>query len=177
MCETTLSRTEIYRGRLIVVENHTVRLPDGRRSQRDIVRHPDAIAVVAELADGRFVMVRQYRKAIEQASLELPAGCLEAGETPAACARREIQEETGYAVQELTALGSVYSSPGFCDETLWLFHARLSDDAAPPQPDADEDIAVEFMTRDTLEAAMLDGRIRDAKTLAAWWLFTQRMPS
>lgn len=172
MQEQTLSLTEAYAGRLLRLEIHDIVLDDGLHSRREIVRHPGAAAVVAELPDGRFMCVRQYRKALEREMLEFPAGCLEPGESPDKCARREIREETGLKIKRLRRLGKVFTSPGFCNETVWLYHALLSGAGGVARQDADERVAPAPMTRRELESAMKRGRIRDCKTLAAWWLFT-----
>ncbi len=158
------------------LEIQKVALADRRIGHREIVRHPGGVAVVSELPDGRFIFIRQYRKPVEQDLLELPAGCIEKGETPEECAQREIREETGYGICRLRRLGTVFSSPGFCDEALWLGHALLAETPGAPQPDADEALTLVIMTRAAAEAAMHDGRICDAKTLAAWWLFSRPAP-
>lgn len=177
MSERTLFCSEIYTGRLIRLEVHEVALTDGRKSRREIVRHPDVATVVAQLPDGRFLFVRQYRKAVEEHLLELPAGCLEDGEEPAQCAAREVREETGYKVKRLRLLGSVYSSPGFCDEKIWMFHACLDDGGQGAQRlDVDEAVACVALTGSEADRAMNAGTIRDAKSLAAWCLFKQ-MPA
>lgn len=174
MEEQTLSLTPIYNGRLLRLEVQDVELSGGRSSRREIVRHPGAVAIVAQIPNGRFLLVRQYRKAVNQTLLEIPAGCLEPDEKPEDCVRREIREETGYTVAELTPLGSVFSSPGFCDEVLWLFYARLQREAGTPQPDDDETIETILLERAEFEHAVRAGSIRDAKTLSAWLLFTTR---
>lgn len=175
MQEETLSRSEIYAGRLVRLEVHDVALRDGRRGVREIIRHPGAAAIVAQLPDGRFVFVRQYRKAVDQDVLELPAGCLESGETPEQCALREVREETGYAVRRVIYLGSIFTSPGMCDETLWLYYASLKPGAGQ-RLDPDENVDCVIRSEAEIDHAMLTGDIRDAKTLAAWWLFKQIRP-
>ena len=120
--------------------------------------------------DGRYLFVRQFRKAIESALLEIVAGTLDLGETPAACALREIKEETGYAVHKLIPLGFIYPAPGFCGERLELFFAELSGQPAAPCLDQDELLRSELLSRQEFEALLAADEIHDAKTLVAWSL-------
>lgn len=162
-----------FSGRLLRVEVLQVELEPGIRAVREVIRHPGAVAVVAQCPDGRFVMVRQFRKATEQSLLEIVAGGLEPGEAPEACARREIYEETGHAVLSIRGLGAVYPTPGYNSEIIHLFYAAVSADRAPHHAgDHDERIAVEYFTRREFESLVRQGGIMDAKTLSAWLLFT-----
>jgi ADP-ribose pyrophosphatase len=174
MRERTLSARTAFRGRLLKVEVVEVELESGARSWREIVRHPGAVAVLAELPDGRFLLVRQFRKAIERPLLEVVAGTLQDGEKPAACARRELREETGHAAAELTRLGAVFVAPGYSREILHVYHARLKADPGTPVPDEDEKIEPVRLTRARLERMIAAGKIADGKTLAAWLLYTKR---
>lgn len=174
MHERTLAAERIFNGRVFSLDRLEVELEPGVRSIREIVRHGGAIAALARLPDGRFVFVRQYRKAIEKELLEAVAGGLEKGEKPEDCAVREIREETGYGVLSLTKLGAVYSTPGFTDEILHLFLADLTATPLGQQTEHDERIVVEILTRPKFEACVTRGDIQDAKTLAAWLLFTTR---
>ena len=173
MTEKTLSSRTVFRGRLLVVETLEVETPAGRRATREIVRHPGAAVILARRADGRFVLVRQYRKPVECELLEAIAGKLDPNEQPEDCARRETREETGYAVRRLRKLGETYSSPGFCDEILHVFFAELGE-AGAPRPEDDESVEPVFLTAADIEARIADGALRDAKTLAAWTLFRLR---
>ncbi len=174
MSEITISITPVFTGRLISVETQVVELEPGHRAYREIVRHPGAIAVVARVPDGRFVFVRQYRKPIDRNMLEIIAGCKEADEQPDVCASREIKEETGHDVIALHPLGLIHPSPGFLQETIHLFFAELADSPAAQDGDHDERITVEYLSREEFEALVDGGMIEDAKTLAAWLLFTRR---
>ena len=138
----------------------------GRRLNRQIVVHPGAVAAVPVLPDGRIVMVRQYRHGIRDFLLEVPAGTLEAGEAPEACARREVEEEAGYRAGRMLPLGPYYPSPGICTEIIHLYAALdLTEVGAHPEPD--EDLAVEFHPLDELLAMVADGRLRDGKTMVS----------
>lgn len=163
--ERTLRSERVYRGNLIGLRVDTVELPSGRRTKREIVEHGGCIAVVAIHADGRVLLVRQYRKAVEEALLEIPAGTLEAGEEPLDCARRELEEETGFAADEWRKLGFFYTSPGFCTEGM---HVYLATGLRPANRQPDEDEIIEVVPVPLSEAAALvaSGEIHDAKSVA-----------
>lgn len=177
--ERTLSSRIAFSGRLLKVEVVDVELEPGVRAIREIIRHPGAVAIVARCPDSRYVLVRQFRKAAEQALLEIVAGGLEPGEAPEDCARREIREETGHEVVSIRRLGAVYPTPGYNSEIIHLYSAAVSAERAPhPQGDHDERIAVEYFTREDLDRLIRNGQILDAKTLSAWLLYTsQSQPS
>ena len=149
-------------------------MKDGRRARREIVRHPGAVAVLCRLADGRFVFVRQFRKAIERELVEIVAGTREPGEGPDACARREVQEETGCKVASLERLGCIYTAPGFCNEKIDIYFAGLGRAGGRPRPDPDEHIALVCLSARQVRAMLASGKIKDAKTLAAWLMFKNR---
>ena len=171
MIEKTLKSRKVFRGRLLDVEVVDVLVHDGRRSVREIVRHPGAAVVLAQLVDGRFVFVRQFRKAAEKIMLEVVAGGLERGEKPSDCARRELVEETGHQAAKITRLGYVYPAPGYTDEILHLFYARLRPGRGECSPDDDEKLEVVYLTEKQVDSLIKSGRIHDAKTLSAWLLW------
>lgn len=151
-----------------------VELADGKRSVREIVRHPGAAVVLGQLPDGRYAFVRQFRKAVEKVLLEVVAGTLEPGEAPEECARRELCEEVGHAAVRLTRLGTVYPAPGYTEEALHVFFAELDPEKVLAEADEDERIDVVYLTHDAVESAIAGGAIEDAKTLAAWLLYLRR---
>ncbi|MDD5678242.1 MAG: NUDIX hydrolase [Kiritimatiellae bacterium] len=167
MNEKTISSNRVFDGRLLKLDVLEVELDTGRRARREVVSHPGAVAIWARAPDKRFVFVRQFRKAIEQELLEIVAGTLEIGETPEACARREIREETGYAVKTLTPLGFIFTAPGFCTERIFLFYAELAG-AGTADPDPDEHLDVVLLDEAEWKAMMSRGAVQDAKTWAAW---------
>jgi ADP-ribose pyrophosphatase len=170
--ETTLRRTEVFRGKLLTLETLDVVLEDGRSGYREIIRHPGAIGVLARHPDGSFLFVRQYRKAVECLMTEVVAGLLDPGESPEAAAHRELEEETGHRAARLVPLGMVFASPGYVDETIHAYYAEV--EAVPTseaRPDHDERIEVIRMDEATFEQAVRAGNIRDAKTLALWTLW------
>ncbi|SIT66833.1 NUDIX domain-containing protein [Edaphobacillus lindanitolerans] len=163
--ERTVSTKTIYEGKIITVELDDVILPDGKPAKRELVRHPGAVAIVPLLEDGRIVLVEQYRKALGKSMIEVPAGKLEPGEAPAVTARRELEEETGYACAELVHITTFATSPGFADEVVHMFAARgLTRIEEPAAGDEDEFVELHEATLEEAEAMMEDGRIFDAKT-------------
>lgn len=138
---------------------------------RDIVRHPGAVAVVPVLDDGRLVLIRNHRVAVDEWLVELCAGKLERGEAPASAAGRELIEETGYRADSVTPLGTIYTSPGFADELMHLFLARGLH-VVPQALEDGERIEVILRTPEEALAMIESGEIRDGKTIAGlmlWW--------
>jgi len=162
--EVTLSSERLYEGRIVNLRLDTVRLDDGTVTRREIVEHGEAVAIVPLDGDGHVLLVRQYRKPIEQELLEIPAGGVDPGEDATACAGRELQEETGYRAGKLQRLGGFFSSPGFTSEYLHLY---LATDLVPSHRTADDDEAIELVRLpvDQALAMIASGEICDAKTI------------
>ena len=123
MTEKTKSSMVTFQGRAFRVRVDTVLTTDGRESTREIVEHPDCVAVVAVDANDNILLVKQFRKSVEKELLEIPAGGIEPGEEPELAVEREMREETGLQPRKVERLGGFYSSPGFCTEYLYLFLA------------------------------------------------------
>lgn len=166
LSETILSSTPVYEGRIFTVDDVQVRLPDGRQAQRDIIRHRGSVGIIALTDDDQMVLVHQYRTAIEQVTLEIPAGKLERGEDPAACAARELEEETGYTADHLGYLCPFVPAIGYSDEVLHLFLATGLRFVGA-SPDDDEFINVDVVPVQELVDRVLDGQVSDSKTMAA----------
>jgi ADP-ribose pyrophosphatase len=164
--ESRLSGETIYSGRVVALELDRVRLPGGGETLREVIRHRGAAVVLPILDDGRIVMVRQYRYPVAASLLELPAGTLEPGEEPTACAARELVEETGYRAAFLSPLGGFYSAPGYTDERLHAVLATGLERAAAAVPDDDELIELELVSPGELLRRISSGEVQDAKTIA-----------
>jgi len=160
-----LGTREIYEGRTIHVAVDTIRLPNGKVMDLELVHHQGAVGVVP-LIGLDVLMVRQYRYATGGWLLEIPAGKLEPGEKPEACAVRETEEETGYRPTEIEPLGWIWSTPGFCDEKLWLFLARGLEET---RQKLDEDEVLELVRIPLAEAVekAARGEIHDSKSTCA----------
>lgn len=165
-------RSEVeFRGKAFGVRRDEVRLPDGRTTRIEVVEHPGAITLVPVDEAGRIWFVRQYRHAAGTSLLELPAGTLNAGEDPLACARRECREEIGMAPGRLVRLGEFYMAPGYSSELISMFLALdLTPD--PLAPDEDEDLKVERLTPGQVDTLVASGELRDAKSLAGLHLWS-----
>jgi ADP-ribose pyrophosphatase len=164
--ETVIQSETLYSGRILHLRLDTVRLPDGNQSRREIVEHRGAVCIVPVRADGMVLLVRQFRLAAGKSLLEIPAGTLEEGEDPDACAARELEEETGYKATTLRPLFQAYLAPGYSTE---LIHAYLATDLVPGQTHTDSDEYVELVPMPLAEAErrVLAGEIEDSKTISA----------
>jgi ADP-ribose pyrophosphatase len=162
-----------YRGRRLRVRRERHALPDGRRVSLDAVRAPAVAYILPLLDDGRVVLIRQYRPIVGEEIWELPAGTIEAGESPEACARRELAEETGYEAGRVEPLGEALADPGLTDERIFLFVAR---DLRPVARGLDSDEHIEVVPAPLTEAyRMADaGEILDAGTLVALFRLRSR---
>lgn len=162
--EEVLSSEIAWKGKIFDVERMQVRLPNGRTSVRDIVRHHGAVAIVALTETGKIALVRQYRASLGRVTVEIPAGKLEPGEDSLACARRELKEETGFVPGRIAYLTTIASSCGFSDELIHIYLATQLDFEGA-QPDEDEFLNVDLVPVNELVDAVLDGKIEDAKTV------------
>jgi len=161
-----IAARSVYRGRIVNLNLETVALPNGATVEMEIIHHPGASAVVPLLPDGRVVLIRQYRHAAGGYIYEVPAGKLNPGEAPEACARRELEEEIGYRATTLTPLLSILTTPGFTDERIHLFVAT---GLLPGRQALDADEILEAVTLPLEEALawIASGAIQDAKTIIA----------
>ncbi|NPC93165.1 NUDIX hydrolase [Bacillus sp. WMMC1349] len=166
--EQTIRKEKLFSGKVIDLYIEDVKLPNGKTSKREIVKHPGAVAVLALTDENNIILVKQYRKPLERTIVEIPAGKLEKGEKPEYTALRELEEETGYTAQNLKKITAFYTSPGFADE---LIHLYLAEGLTPLEEkrDLDEDEFVEVMEVPLQEAQKLveSQEIYDAKTAYA----------
>jgi len=164
-----LSSRRAYSGRVIDLDVDTVRFPDGSVGELEMVRHPGASAVVPFADDPRstdptVLLIRQFRHAAERYVWEIPAGRLEPGEAPEACARRELEEEAGVTAGDLRRLTTIYTTPGFTDERIHLFLATgLA--AGTARRESDEFVEVDRKRWSEVLALIERGEVEDGKTL------------
>jgi ADP-ribose pyrophosphatase len=160
----------VFKGRVFSVELDRKRFPNGTEHEVAVVRHRPAVVVIPLEADGRVVLIRQFRAAIDRELWEVPAGSLDEDESAEAAAKRECEEEIGRAPHRVRCLGSFYPTPGYCDEEMIFFLAtdlRAPAPDSPHTPDADEDIAAESFTLEDARAMVKRGDIVDLKTAYA----------
>lgn len=167
-----LSSRSVFRGHVVSLSVDRVRLPNGRDTELEMIRHPGAAVVlpVETGADGvdRAILVRQYRYAADGWLLEVPGGKLDGNEPPEECARRELEEEIGYRAKELEPLGWIWTTPGFTDERIWLYLGRdLEAVDGGPQPGDHEVLEVERIPLAEAIGLAARGEITDAKTVAS----------
>ena len=168
--EELVESQEVYGGKLFQVYRDRVRLGSGQLTAREIVRHPGSVGIIPRHADGRIVLVRQFRYVAGRELWEIPAGTLDKpGEEIPAAAQRELAEEAGFTAQRWTMLGTAYLMPGYCDERMTFF---LAEDLAPTEAHAelDESFKVNPFDLHDLQVLRSSGELQDAKTLLglAW---------
>ena len=163
--ETTIKETVIYNGNYLSLINVDVELPDGNLSNRDIIKHPGACAIIPFLNDNEVILVEQFRKPLEKTLLEIPAGKLNKNETPITCAHRELEEETVYKAKDMIYLGKLATAPGFCDEIIHLFKATNLYEGKK-SCDEDEFTDIKKFTLDEIKLMIKKGEIIDTKTIS-----------
>ncbi|HYT98363.1 MAG TPA: NUDIX hydrolase [Casimicrobiaceae bacterium] len=174
--ETRVEGARVFDGSLLDVRRDIVRLPDGATTIREYIVHQGAVLVVPVLADGRFVVERQFRYPLHRVFLEFPAGKLDAGESPLATAQRELTEETGYTAAKWTRLGLIHPTVSYSTEAIEIF---VADDLTHVgrKLDDGEFLDVAEMTGEALFAALDAGELTDAKTVAALFMYLRKRGS
>lgn len=164
--EKTLSQRKAFDGKFIKASVYDVELSDGKKAIREVMHHPGGVVVVAQKDANTILMVKQYRYPIKQVSLELPAGRLEIGEDPDLAIVRELEEETGHVAKTWKSLGYIYTTPGICDEKLYLYYAT---DLTFTKQNPDDGEIIEYFEYNLEEVFELikTGELNDAKTICA----------
>ncbi|MEY8445908.1 NUDIX hydrolase [Enterococcus ratti] len=168
--EKTIKRKEIYRGAIIDVMLDEVRLPNGDHAKRELVFHSGGVGIIAFDEQNRLLLVKQFRKPLEKTILEIPAGKIDPNEsqTPERTAARELEEETGYRAENFQQVASMYLSPGFANEIMYIYHAtHLKKVLAPLAQDEEEVLELYALTLPQAKQAIADQLICDAKTIYA----------
>lgn len=171
-----IKRELMYKGTILDIYKDSMEFPGGKREEWDFVHHRmGAAAILPVLPDGRIVMVRQYRNALERETLEIPAGCRDSlTEDTGICAAREMEEETGYKCSHVEHLLSLRSTVAFCDEFIDVYVATGLEKGTRHLDDA-ESIDVEVYTLDELCGMIYEGRIQDGKTVAAIMAYSNKI--
>jgi ADP-ribose pyrophosphatase len=164
--ERCTSTTRVFDGRILNFRVDNVLLDDGAEATREVVEHRGASVIIPLLDNSQVLLVRQYRYAIGKELLEIPAGTCDAGESPEHCAKRELQEETGFMCEELDKILECYVAPGYSTEKIHFYLARRLR-RTQQKPDEDERISVEAVPLTKALAKVREGEICDAKTICA----------
>ena len=165
LLEETVSKNYLYKGKILNLRCDDALLPDGKPCKREIVEHSGGAAVLC-VKDGMVALVKQFRYAYGEVIYEIPAGKLNAGENPMEAARRELEEETGLIATTLNHLFTLYPSPGYTNEKIYIYEAAEVSEGKQ-NPDEDEYLSVEFLPLDQVREMISNGKINDAKTIAA----------
>lgn len=171
--EKTTEVENIYNGKILNLERHTVEQSNGKTAKREIVRHRGGVAVIAATEQNEIVLVRQFRKPYDKELLEIPAGKLEKDENTEECAARELKEETGLTAEKLTMLTIIYPSPGYTDEKIYIYKAEGLTEGEL-NLDEDEFLNIERYPMNEAIEMVKAGQINDAKTIIAILLLTQK---
>lgn len=164
--EKTIKEDTLYEGKIIKLTKQQVKLPNGLTSIREIVKHPGGVAIIAFKDKDTILLVEQFRKPLDKVLLELPAGKIEKNEDIEICAKRELEEETGYRAKEFKYLGKIATTPGFSNEYIYFYKAENLYEGVKGG-DEDEFINVREMKIEDIKAHIKSGKIIDGKTIAA----------
>ena len=170
LVENRVDTREVYRGYFLNVQSDTVRLPNGKDTTREYIRHPGAVVILPIFADGSVLLERQFRYPMDRVFIELPAGKIDPGEDPLECAKRELKEETGYTASDWRFLCTIHNAIAYCDEHLDIFVATGLT-AGASQLDDGEFLEVFTATQAELLTWVREGKVTDVKTvIGAFWL-------
>ena len=161
-----LNRQRLFDGKVFAVDRDEIRMPHGRDVTVDVIRHPPSAVIVPIPEPGHIILIRQFRYAVNRWLWELPAGSVDEGETPEEAARRECHEEIGQVPDTVVRLGSMYPTPGYCDEEMFFFRVSgLTEPTHDAELDEDEDIEVRVFTVKDVKDMVRRGEIVDMKTV------------
>lgn len=169
-----LKRELIHKGAIVDFYTDHIQIPNGNVAKWDFINHKGAAAIVPVDQDGKIIMVRQYRNAVEEYTLEIPAGGLNAGEDMRTCAIRELEEETGFRSNNVEHLIDLYTTVAFCNEKIGIYYAT---NLIPSKQNLDEDeyVVIERYSIVELEKLIFDGTIKDGKTISAILAYKTKM--
>ena len=171
--EICVNEKKIFDGKILSVRCDQVKTPSGNIATREVVEHKPAVGMLVVTNRKSVLLVKQYRYAVHEETLEVCAGLIEKGEDPAQAAEREMQEELNVKAAKLFRIGEFYASPGFCTEIFTLFLAEELTESSLPQ-DEDENVSVCEIKISDIPKMIRDGKIRDSKTFAALsWLMAK----
>lgn len=168
--ETRVGGASVYDGHFLKIERDTVRLPDGKDAVREYIRHPGAVVILPLFDDGSVLLERQFRYPLDQVFVEFPAGKIDAGEDTLACAKRELQEETGYVARDWQFVCTIHNAIAYSDEHLEIYLARGLE-AGERKLDDGEFLDIFKAPLPELLEMVRQGKVTDVKTvIGAFWL-------
>ena len=162
--EKTIKAETVYEGTFLTLKRDKILLPNGNTSTREWIKHPGAVCCVPILPNGKIVLIRQYRYAVKEEMIEIPAGKLDKNEIPEKCALRELEEEIGYKANKLTLLANIHPAIGFTDEKMWLYLAEGLI-KTKQSLDADEYLTLSPTKLEEAVDMVWNGKITDVKTI------------
>lgn len=169
----TVESKRIYEGHIFNMRVDRLKEPSGHETTREVVEHNGGVVIACLPEPGKVVLIKQYRYTVDEELIELPAGRIEIAEDPLLAAKRELSEETGYLATEWQELSRMYSAPGFCTEMLYLYQASNVSEVGK-NLDEDEETEVVILPIADAWQLVLDGKVRDAKTIAGLGMLLTR---
>lgn len=167
-----IKQTEkIFSGHVFDIEVDRIEYESGNNSRRETVIHPGGAVVVAVKPNGKIILVKQFRHPFKDFIYELPAGKLDKNEDPISCAKRELIEETGYRAENMSKLGKIYTSPGYCSEILHIYLAENLILGEHEREEGEEDMELLDFSIDEIEEMIISGKIVDAKTISGIYYY------
>ena len=160
-----INSRSIFKGRVFELKVDEIEYDSGNKGVRETAVHPGGAVVLPLKDDGKIILVKQYRYAHNKYLLELPAGKLETGEDPLTCAERELTEETGYTAKEITKLGAIFTTPGFCSEVLHIYLAKGLTPGSHNREEGEFGMEMFEFTIDEINKMIVSGEIVDSKTI------------
>lgn len=166
-----LSSKRVIAGKVFDLQIDEIEYESGNKSIREVALHPGGAVVVAVKEDGKIILVKQFRYPFQKFLIELPAGKLNKDEDPLLCARRELEEETGYTCERIVKLGSILTTPGFCTEVLYIYHAEKLKAGNHKREEGELSMQVLELSLEEIESKIKTGEIADAKTICGIYYY------
>lgn len=161
----------IFSGKVFDIQVDKIEYDSGNTAPREVVLHNGGAVVLAITKEEKIILIKQFRYPFKKELWELPAGKLEKGEDPLVCAGRELKEETGYSAKSITKLGSIFTSPGFCNEELYIYLAEGLIEGDHNREEGEEGMTVHEFTPEEISKMIMTGEIKDSKTIAGMFYF------
>lgn len=165
----------IFKGHVFDIKVDQIEYNSGNEGVREVILHNGGAVVLPVTNDGKIVLVKQYRYPFDEFMYELPAGKLEKNEDPKKCATRELTEETGYTSDKISFLGKIYTSPGFCDEILYIYLVENLVAGDHDREEGEDGMEVYELTIEEIDKMIAEGKIVDGKTISGLYFYKNRM--